>query len=159
MRKDATASGHSAACHRLTRLFPRIARQMRRYQDGTTPPTATELGPRHVATLEQLRDGPLVVGDLAARLGLNLSTASGLVADLDRAGLVQRSTDPADRRRTIVRIDDANRPTVTEWLDGAAAPLARVLDQLGDDERRAFLKAMDLLEVELGREQEPTVDG
>ena len=35
-----------------------------------------------------------------------------------------------------------------EWLDGAAAPLARVLDKLADDERAAFLKAMDMLEAE-----------
>ncbi len=36
-----------------------------------------------------------------------------------------------------------------EWLDGAAGPLARVLDQLAPSERAAFLKAMDLLETEL----------
>jgi hypothetical protein len=37
---------------------------------------------------------------------------------------------------------------VREWLDGAAAPLARVLDKLGADERAAFIKAMDMLEAE-----------
>jgi hypothetical protein len=40
---------------------------------------------------------------------------------------------------------------VEEWLDGAAAPLARVLDRLADDERAAFLKAMDMLEAEFHR--------
>ena len=35
-----------------------------------------------------------------------------------------------------------------QWLDGAAAPLARVLGRLGTDERAAFLKAMDMLEAE-----------
>jgi hypothetical protein len=33
-------------------------------------------------------------------------------------------------------------------VGGAAAPLARVLDKLADDERTAFLKAMDMLEAE-----------
>ena len=37
------------------------------------------------------------------------------------------------------------------WLDGAAKPLARVLDQLTPTEQEAFLKAMDLLETELHR--------
>jgi DNA-binding MarR family transcriptional regulator len=131
-------------------------RGMRRYQDQTTPQTPAPLGPRHVAALEQLRDGPLTVGTLASRLGLTLSTVSGVLTGLDQAGFVQRSPDQADRRRTIVEIPAAARAEVEEWLDGAAAPLARVLDKLADDERAAFLKAMDMLEAEFrGGDGEP----
>jgi DNA-binding MarR family transcriptional regulator len=137
-------------CLRLMRVFPRVVREMRRHQGGTTPAMLTELGPRHVAVLEQLRDGPIVVGDLASRLGLTLSTVSGLLANLDHAGLIDRAPDTADRRRTIVAISRRNKEVVEQWLDGAAAPLARVLDQLSKDERKAFLKAMDLLDRELG---------
>ena len=36
-----------------------------------------------------------------------------------------------------------------QWLDGAAIPIARVLDRLDDAEQRIFLKAMSLLETEL----------
>jgi DNA-binding MarR family transcriptional regulator len=140
--------GHSAMCLRLMRVFPRVMRGMRRYQDRTTPSTPIPLGPRHVAALEQLRDGPLSVGVLAGRLGLTLSTVSGVLASLDQAGFVERSADQADRRRTIVQITPGAMPAVREWLDGAAAPLARVLDKLGSDERAAFIKAMDMLEAE-----------
>ena len=86
---------------------------------------------------------------LASRLGLTLTTVSGVLADLDRAGFVERHPDPADRRRTIVRIPSAQAALIGEWLDGAAAPLARVLDKLAPSEQEAFLKAMDLLETEL----------
>jgi DNA-binding MarR family transcriptional regulator len=150
MRKSTNDTRHSAMCLRLMRVFPRVLREMRRHQGGTTPAMLTELGPRHVAVLEQLRDGPLVVGDLAGRLGLTLSTVSGLLADLDHAGLIDRTPDKADRRRTIVAISPGNKEVVEQWLDGAAAPLARVLDQLSKDERKAFLRAMDLLDRELG---------
>jgi DNA-binding MarR family transcriptional regulator len=146
--EQADTDGHSAICLRLMRVFPRVMRGMRRYQDQTTPQTPAALGPRHVAALEQLRDGPLTVGMLAARLGLTLSTVSGVLAGLDRAGFVERSPDQADRRRTIVQIAPGARAAVEQWLDGAAAPLARVLDRLADDERAAFLKAMDMLEAE-----------
>jgi DNA-binding MarR family transcriptional regulator len=146
--EETNAGGHSAICLRLMRVFPRVVRGMRRYQDQTTPQTAAPLGPRHVAALEQLRDGPLSVGALAARLGLTLSTVSGVLADLDRAGFVERTADQADRRRTIVQITPGARIAVQQWLDGAAAPLARVLDRLDADERAAFLKAMDMLEAE-----------
>jgi DNA-binding MarR family transcriptional regulator len=148
--EETDTSGHSAMCLRLMRVFPRVMRGMRRYQDQATPETAAPLGPRHVAALEQLRDGPLSVGALAARLGLTISTVSGVLAGLDRAGFVERSADQADRRRTIVQIAPGARTSVQEWLDGAAAPLARVLDRLGPDERAAFLKAMDMLEAEFG---------
>ena len=162
MTEETDNGGHSAVCLRLMRVFPRVMRGMRRYQDRTTPQTPAPLGPRHVAALEQLRDGPLSVGTLADRLGLTLSTVSGVLAGLDRAGFVERSADLADRRRTIVQIAPGAVPVVREWLDGAAAPLARVLDKLGSDERAAFIKAMDMLEAEFrasGGGQEPCPGG
>jgi DNA-binding MarR family transcriptional regulator len=140
---------HSAMCLRLMALFPRITRGMRRYQDGTIPDSPAALGPRHIAALEELRAGPLGVGELATRLDLTLSTVSGVLADLDRAGYVRRTQDCTDRRRTTVEIAPERRVAVVEWLDGAAAPLSRVLDQLGESERAAFVKALDLLELEL----------
>jgi DNA-binding MarR family transcriptional regulator len=75
-----------------------------------------------------------------------------VLADLDRAGLVGRRPDPADRRRTIVQIIPGQAARIGHWLDGAAKPLARVLDKLTPDEQEAFLKAMDLLETELRRQ-------
>jgi DNA-binding MarR family transcriptional regulator len=147
--EQAGGAAHSALCLRLMQLFPRVSRGMRRWQDRAAPQTPAPLGPRHVAALEQLRGGPVTVSELAARLDLTLPTVSGVLADLDRAGLVDRHADPADRRRTIVQIVAAQRAVVEEWLDGAAGPLARVLDQLAPSEQAAFLKAMDLLETEL----------
>ena len=148
MADAAGGSEHSALCLRLMQLFPRVTRGMRRWQDRATP-TPAPLTPRHVAALEQIRGGPLTVGDLASRLGLTLPTVSGVLADLDRAGLVERRPDPADRRRTIVQINPSQAAVIGDWLDGAAKPLARVLDQLTPAEQEAFLKAMDLLETEL----------
>jgi DNA-binding MarR family transcriptional regulator len=130
------------------RLFPRVMRGIRRSQDQAVAHIAVPLSPRHVAALEQLREGPLSVGTLADQLDLSLSTVSGVLADLDQAGLVERSTDQTDRRRTIVQIRPGARLAVEEWLDHVSAPLARVLDRLDTDERAAFIKAMDMLEAE-----------
>jgi len=152
MADQASGSEHSVLCSRLMQLFPRVTRGMRRWQDGAAlAPVAFPLSPRHVAALEQIRGGPLTVGELAMRLGLTLPTVSGVLADLDRAGLVERRPDPADRRRTIVQIIRAQATLIGQWLDGAAEPLARVLDKLTPSEQEAFLKAMDLLEAELHR--------
>ena len=155
MVDETGGSQHSALCLRLMQLFPRVTRGMRRWQDRAAPPVTAPLGPRHVAALQQLRGGPVTVSELAARLGLTLPTVSGVLADLDRAGFIERQPDPADRRRTIVAIVPAQAALIGEWLDGAASPIARVLDKLSPNEQEAFLKAMDLLEAELRRQDVP----
>jgi DNA-binding MarR family transcriptional regulator len=149
MGEEAGGSRHSAVCLRLVQLLPRISRGMRRFHDRAAPQSLIPLGPRHVAALEQLREGPLTVGVLATRLGLTLSTVSGVLADLDRAGFVARQADAGDRRRTMVQIRPGRHAEIQEWLDRAAAPLARVLDRLDPAEQAAFLKAMNMLETEL----------
>ncbi len=149
MADQTGGSEHSALCLRLMQLFPRVTRGMRRWQDRAAP---APLSPRHVAALEQIRGGPLTVGEMASGLGLTLPTVSGVLADLDRAGLVERRPDPADRRRTIVQIIPGRATLVGHWIDDAATPLARVLDKLTPSEQEAFLKAMDLLETELRRQ-------
>ena len=149
MAPETGGAEQADVCLRLIRLFPRVVRGMRRWQDRATPATLAPLSPRHVAALEQLRGGPMTVSELAARLGLTLSTVSGVLGDLDRAGFIERHPDPGDRRRTIVQIASGQATVISEWLDGAASPVARVLDKLSPREQEAFLKAMNLLETEL----------
>ena len=130
MADQAGSSEHSVLCLRLMPLFPRVTRGMRRWQDRVAPvPVPSPLSPRHVAALEQIRGGPLTVGELASRLDLTLPTVSGVLADLDRAGLVERRPDPADRRRTIVQIIPAQATLIGHWLDGAAKPATIKLAQ------------------------------
>jgi DNA-binding MarR family transcriptional regulator len=159
MVDETGGSQHSPACLRLMQLFPRVTRGMRRWQDRAAPLVTAPLGPRHVAALQQVRGGPVTVSELAVKLGLTLPTVSGVLADLDRAGLIERHPDPADRRRTIVAVTPAQAALVGEWLDGAASPIARVLDKLSPGEQEAFLKAMDLLETELRRQDAPGTGG
>ena len=149
MADETVAPQHSVVCLRLMQAFRRVSRGMRRWQDGAAPPSTAPLSPRHIAALEQLLGSPLTVGELAARLGLTMPTVSGVLADLDRAGFIERHPDPADRRRTIVQAIPAQATLIAQWLDGAAKPIARVLDQLSPTEQQAFLKAMDLLDTEL----------
>src|ERR1700746_2176018 len=121
MADAAGSSEHSVLCLRLMQLFPRVTRGMRRWQDRTAPAPAP-LSPRHVAALEQMRSGPLTVGELGSQLGLTLPTVSGVLAALDRAGLVERRPDPADRRRTIVAIIPSQAALIGHWPAGAPRP-------------------------------------
>ena len=94
---------------------------------------------RHGAVLAQLVAQQLIsVTDLARRLGLSLSTASELVGDLSRAGLVDRQEDPANRRRTLVSLTEQHRPAFEAFVAARAAPLLRVLENLSPRDREGF---------------------
>ncbi|WP_405913795.1 MarR family winged helix-turn-helix transcriptional regulator [Streptomyces sp. NBC_00963] len=139
----------------LVQLLPRVARALRS-RTGRGGVSDTVLGPRHGAALALLREEGTTVGNLAAVLDLNLATVSGLVADLERAGFAERSTDPADRRRTLVRIVPDREAAVDRWLEESAAPITRVLQRLSPQERTVFVKAMGYLEAELNDAGSPS---
>jgi DNA-binding MarR family transcriptional regulator len=104
------------------------------------------LGERHgPALLAVALAGPLSVSDLAKRLGLGLSTTSTIVGQLDRAGLVERSEDDADRRRTIVRVHDDHREALDAWLERKLAPIRVTLTQLTPEGRRHFMEGWRIL--------------
>src|SRR6266436_449608 len=149
MTEATVGSRHPELCLRLMQSFRRVTRGWSRWQDCAAPAQPVPLNPRHAAALEHILGGPLTVGDLASRLGLTLATVSGTLADLDRAGLIERHPDPADRRRTIVCVTPGQAAQIASWLDGVAAPLARVLDALSPSEQMVFVRAMELLETEL----------
>jgi DNA-binding MarR family transcriptional regulator len=94
------------------------------------------------------------VGEIAGELGLTLATVSGIITDTERVGFVERAPDPGDRRRTIVSLVPEHRAAVSSWIDGASAPMQRVLDKLSPDERASFVKAMTFLEAELSADSE-----
>lgn len=129
-------------------LLPQLTRRLRVYAEsgpGEELMRANGLGPRHGTALGLLVFHDVTVGDMARELRLSLPTVSGVVADLDRAGIVQRSPDPEDRRRTIVALRAERREQVEAWLTGATTPILDVLEQLTGAERAAWIKATDLL--------------
>ncbi len=134
---------------KLVQLLPRVMRGMRRRPEEPVVLAGVTLGPRHGSVLALVDERPATVGALAADLDLNLATVSGLVAELERVGFVERSADPADRRRTIVRIAPGSEEVVEAWMEGASAPIVRALQHLSPEERGTFIKAMNYLEAEL----------
>jgi DNA-binding MarR family transcriptional regulator len=91
------------------------------------------------------------VGELAGRLGVGLTVASQMVGDLDRAGLVERRQDEADRRRTIVDVASSARGEVARWVQTRELPMRRTLEALSPQERTAFLKGLRILRRELSQ--------
>lgn len=81
-----------------------------------------------------LRTNPgAVTSFIAARLGVTMSTVSGLVDKLVRAGLVERSQNPDDRRVVPLWLTAEGEALVGEVRQVNRAYLASLAESLGDD--------------------------
>jgi DNA-binding MarR family transcriptional regulator len=89
--------------------------------------------------------GELHMSDLVQRLGVSLSTISGLVDRVVDHGLATRREDPADRRQVVVALTPAGSAFIDRFRELNARQMRDLLDALDDDELghlRAALAAL-----------------
>jgi DNA-binding MarR family transcriptional regulator len=109
-----------------------------------------------VSTLLQIsQDAPVGMSELAERMNVSLATMSQVVTDLEEWGLVERTSDPADRRRTLVSVATEHRPTIRALFEQRLRPLDRTLRRLEPDERLALIRGLTVLAEELDRSDRP----
>jgi len=99
-------------------------------------------------TLPQLRtllilaeEGPLIIGQIAQRLGVGLSTGGHLVDRLVQAGLAERTEDAGDRRRTLARLTPKGEELHARLLSGVQQ-MQTWLHELDEDNLAAFLQGL-----------------
>ena len=98
--------------------------------------------------------------ELSKELGVSPSTASELVDALVKADLVQRETDPHDRRVIRLRLAKKGRQLFAKHKEKHQAHLRLFLDQLTKEQREAMLNALETLdEVVQQVEQNERRDG
>jgi DNA-binding MarR family transcriptional regulator len=129
----------------------RVIRHLTRLSGGPDEGPALTSTQR-LALFELLEDGPMRLSDLAGRMGLSAPTASRAVDALAEADLVERLTDPVDRRALRIELTAAGRARVDlrkaqvgEAFRPAAAgmpvdereQLAALLERLADELSKA----------------------
>jgi DNA-binding MarR family transcriptional regulator len=92
--------------------------------------------------------GPQRTSDIATHLGVGISTVSRQIAQLETEGLVQRGSDPSDRRATIIGLTEKGAQLVArlraarreflsgvldDWSPTDIDDLGRLLERLTDD--------------------------
>ena len=76
------------------------------------------------AVLEHLAmAGPLTVGEAAGHLSRAQSVVSDIVSHLERQGLLERESDPADRRRTLTWLTAAGHDALRREREVLSADL------------------------------------
>ncbi|MFC5752446.1 MarR family transcriptional regulator [Actinomadura rugatobispora] len=123
-------------------LMPRMVGRVKRIKVPAEL-RSFDLAPRHLSLLSYLLfDGPMSVNELAARLEIAPATASLMVGDLSRQGILERREDPDDRRRTIVSIADAHLESIKGWLAQGAGAWRTALEPLTPEQRRMFVDTL-----------------
>lgn len=119
-----------------------------RLHDLVTADAGVELDRAAYGVLVTVEGGPGVrLSELANRLGIDISTASRHVQSLQQQGLVERSTDPKDRRAANLSLTGAGgdvlakvhaarcrvlESIVVGWDDGDVEQLSRLMQRLAD---------------------------
>ena len=141
MPVDLTTHEPTAVANRLRPVLFKLIRELRRELRGIGVTGG------QVTLLMTIRKHPAIgVGDLAVRERMSPAGMSGHVDRLERAGLVQRTPHPVDRRRHGLTLTPAGERLVRSVRTRRTAWLATRLKRLSADELAAVDAAVEPLQ-------------
>ncbi|AMY08335.1 Organic hydroperoxide resistance transcriptional regulator [Luteitalea pratensis] len=129
-----------AVVHRMERLSKQMGASV-----GVTGPQ------RLVLRMIALFPG-LSAGDLAAVLHLHPSTLTGVLRRLEAQALVARTSDPEDRRRTVLRLTRRGARASASTKGTVEGAVAVAFARTGQNHRAATRRFLDQLATCLDRE-------
>lgn len=90
--------------------------------------------------------GPLAQKDLAHALGLQKSTVSRLVDQLEADGLVARVANPSDSRSVHIVLTLSGERRAERLAAARQALFEQLLEPLGADDRRTVIQGLSILQ-------------
>jgi DNA-binding MarR family transcriptional regulator len=89
--------------------------------------------------------GAMAIGHLAELLDVGLSAASILVEKLVQHSMVERREDPADRRRSVVRLTPGGEQLITQVREGSHQLFREWCARLNSTDLKALAQGLDAL--------------
>ena len=102
-------------------------------------------GPQVTVMTALVAKGPMTLTELSHTLRMSHSTASGIVDRLQSRGLIRRTQDTADRRRTSIAVTEIVTRYVRQLDEGPSGRLASRLAHATPAQRRAIKRGLKLL--------------
>ena len=100
--------------------------------------------------------GELSMSEIAARLGVTISTSSGAVERLVELGLLARSDDPNNRRQVRVSITETGSATLGQLRELNDRHIRSLLESIGDDELDIVERATRIMAQAISDAPTPT---
>jgi len=91
--------------------------------------------------------GQLRMSELAGRLGVTSSTATGVVDGLVSHGLLARHEDPADRRQVVVTATPEAEATLESFRELSASRMRELLSHVGAADLAVIERAIRVLDA------------
>jgi DNA-binding MarR family transcriptional regulator len=126
-----------------------VARTARRLRQEAGAGLSPSLGSA-LASID--RHGPLTPSELAAHERVQRPTATRLLARLEEDGLIDRASDPADRRSSLISVSAAGRTLLRRQRSRKNQYLARRLATRPADDVATLERAAAILERMLDEE-------
>jgi DNA-binding MarR family transcriptional regulator len=131
---------------RAAHLRTAIVRTARRLRQEAAAET-TGLTPTSVAALATIeRHGPITPSEIAEIERVKRPTITRTLGCLEREGLIDRATDPADGRSSLVSVNAAGRDRLRRLRGRKNAYLARRMRDLSPEEVETLERAAEILE-------------
>src|SRR5213595_1691919 len=136
----ATISTAPHLASRLRLAVARTARRLRQEAGGGLSPTLSAA----LASIES--HGPLTPSELADRERIKRPTATRLIGTLEDGGHVTRTSDPSDRRSSLIAVTPEGRELMRTLRTRKDAYLAQRLRKLSAEDRETLDRAAHVLE-------------
>ncbi|MCX7922853.1 MAG: MarR family transcriptional regulator [Clostridia bacterium] len=95
------------------------------------------------------RHGEVIMSQLAEHIGVPMSTATGVVERLVKAGYIKRERSESDRRIVVIKLTDNGQELVDKLKSNIYEYLQLIYDALTEEERqllgKIFFKVFDIL--------------
>ena len=81
-------------------------------------------------------------GELAVKMNASTAYIAKLLRNLEEKGLIIRTTDPSDRRRTLITLTEKGRKQSEEDMSFVHSRTKEMLEYLGDEDAEHFIRIL-----------------
>lgn len=134
-----------AAHAELLRILPGLIRRLVTAMPNEVPGLARVTPEQFDLLTHLLKSGALTMTELASRRSVALNTTTALVDRLVAAGLVERQSDPADRRLVRAATTEKGRLLVAGLRDARRQVVREMLERLSDEDISHIQSALPAL--------------